>query len=395
MAPDVRSAYSNVVAAAAQLIASIRPPASTIVITAIQFHVPSCLRAAVELHAAEVLRDAGLQGLHVKSIAAPTGVYSGKLGTKLAKLYAFSINGTPARILRLLATNHIFTEVSPDVFANNRISSLLDTGKPIEEIINSPQDKYHGTVGIGALIEHATDDAFKTSSFLTDALTDPKWTSSEEPNQTALNLAFKTDLTAFEWFELPENARRLRWFGLAMKANQEMTPQDEILGGFEWKSLPPGAVIVDVGGGIGSMCLTLTKAHGHLSFVLQDREAIIKDAVKFWESEFPFAIISGRITMQRPKTQLVILDSIVSYACREPSSSITGSSFPPPPAPLLANGGYANSRGYLMDMQMLTGFNGSERTVPQFDKIFDEGGWKLVKVHRRPGTFSHIIGVPK
>ncbi len=44
---------------------------------------------------------------------------------------------------------------------------------------------------------------------------------------------------------------------------------------------------------------------------------------------------------------------------------------------------------------MLTGFNGSERTVPQFDKIFDEGGWKLVKVHRRPGTFSHIIGVPK
>ncbi len=36
MAPDVRSAYSNVVAAAAQLIASIRPPASTIVITAIQ-----------------------------------------------------------------------------------------------------------------------------------------------------------------------------------------------------------------------------------------------------------------------------------------------------------------------------------------------------------------------
>jgi hypothetical protein len=40
-----------------------------------------------------------------------------------------------ARILRLLATNHIFTEVTPDVFANNRLSSVLDTGKPVEELL--------------------------------------------------------------------------------------------------------------------------------------------------------------------------------------------------------------------------------------------------------------------
>jgi hypothetical protein len=42
---------------------------------------------------------------------------------------------SPARILRLLATNHIFTEVSPDVFANNRLSSTLDTGKLVEELL--------------------------------------------------------------------------------------------------------------------------------------------------------------------------------------------------------------------------------------------------------------------
>jgi hypothetical protein len=41
----------------------------------------------------------------------------------------------PARILRLLATNHIFAEVSPDVFANNRLSSALDTGKSVEELL--------------------------------------------------------------------------------------------------------------------------------------------------------------------------------------------------------------------------------------------------------------------
>ena len=32
--------------------------------------------------------------------------------------------------MRLLATHHIFSEVAPNVFANNRISSALDKGKP-------------------------------------------------------------------------------------------------------------------------------------------------------------------------------------------------------------------------------------------------------------------------
>ena len=31
-----------------------------------------------------------------------------------------------ARILRLLATNGVFREIAPDIFANNRLSSALD-----------------------------------------------------------------------------------------------------------------------------------------------------------------------------------------------------------------------------------------------------------------------------
>ena len=40
------------------------------------------------------------------------------------------------RVLRYLATNHIFREVEPNVFAHNMISSLLDTGKTVGEIHN-------------------------------------------------------------------------------------------------------------------------------------------------------------------------------------------------------------------------------------------------------------------
>jgi hypothetical protein len=76
----------------------------------------------------------------------------------------------PARILRILATNYIFTEVSPDVFANNRLSSVLDTGKSVEELlaklvpsllifndelrIVSPESKHTGTLGITSILEH-------------------------------------------------------------------------------------------------------------------------------------------------------------------------------------------------------------------------------------------------
>ena len=37
-------------------------------------------------------------------------------------------------ILRLLATTHWIREVKPDVFANNRLSALVDSGKTLEEL---------------------------------------------------------------------------------------------------------------------------------------------------------------------------------------------------------------------------------------------------------------------
>lgn len=76
----------------------------------------------------------------------------------------------PARVLRLLATSYIFTEVSPDVFTNNRLSSVLDTGKSVEELLTklvlglftldnqlrivSPESKHIGTPGVTSILMH-------------------------------------------------------------------------------------------------------------------------------------------------------------------------------------------------------------------------------------------------
>jgi hypothetical protein len=85
----------------------------------------------------------------------------------------------PARILRLLATNHIFIEVIPDVFSNNRLSSVLDTGKSVEELlarfawssmirgnllmITSPESKHVGTSGMASIVELAYGSSIGSS----------------------------------------------------------------------------------------------------------------------------------------------------------------------------------------------------------------------------------------
>ena len=37
--------------------------------------------------------------------------------------------------MRLLTTQHLYREITPDVFANTRLSGAMSTGKTVQEII--------------------------------------------------------------------------------------------------------------------------------------------------------------------------------------------------------------------------------------------------------------------
>lgn len=108
-----------------------------------QYHVPACLRVAIEAHVVETLREADGQGLHVNEIAKSSAIDPAKLGafrfprpTSVgASQGSRSFDSeSAARVLRLLAAYHIFRETSPDVFANNRTSVGLDTGKSVKDL---------------------------------------------------------------------------------------------------------------------------------------------------------------------------------------------------------------------------------------------------------------------
>ncbi|KAI0826305.1 O-methyltransferase [Irpex lacteus] len=425
MSAEVQQAGNILVAAASQLIATVRPPPVTALVSGFQFHISACLRVAVENHVVEILKAAGPQGLHVRDVAAPTKVNPEKL----------------ARVLRTLATHHIFKEVSPDVFTNNAVSSALDTGKPVYAILADPESKYDNTSGLAAAVGHSTDEVMKGAGYLQEVISDPIWSASGDPAKTPFAKAFNVDVPMWEWFESPANSTRLRRFGAAMGSLTHTATVGALTAGFDWAALPKDSLVVDVGGGVGTQTMALAKAFDHLKFIVQDRESVITgSAPGYWKETLPEAIDSGRVSLKAhdfftpqpvhgpaiflmrciihdwadeyaikilrqlrdaaaPTTQLVVIDSIISYACPAPENTksiegLSGDSFP---KPLLPNHGVANAFPILVDMQMMVAINATERTVDQFDKLFEQGGWKLIRVYLADGTVtqgSKLVAVP-
>ncbi|KAA1468514.1 O-methyltransferase [Dentipellis sp. KUC8613] len=424
MIPDVVDATTQVVAAASQLIAAVRPPPLTIISMGYSFYVPAALRVVVEAHVSEFLREAGKQGAHVKDIAKPTDIDPAKL----------------ARILRLLASNHVFVEVAPDVFANNRLSSFLDSGKSVATLVAHPEQTYDATSGITAALGHFGDESFKAAAYLPDTLFDPAMAHSSEANKTAANKAFNMDLDWWSWYETPGNEYRGARFAHAMNGTRAFLLPKAIMEGFDWKDLKDGAVVVDVGGGVGSQCLTLAEDFSHLNFIVQDRAPVVAEGEKFWQINKPDFVKAGKVKFQpydfihekqpvknadvfiirailhdwadeycvtilrslreaaTPTTRLLVIDNIISYASQEEDvQDIPGAKGPQPPAPLLPNWGQAGAVAYLADLQMLTCLNGQERTVTHLRNLLAKTGWKLVEVRRGTETafsLKNVIAVP-
>ncbi|KAI0795363.1 S-adenosyl-L-methionine-dependent methyltransferase [Irpex lacteus] len=424
--PEVEKASSVITAAASQLAAAVRSPMLSLFAVANQYFLSASLGVALKAHVPEILREAGPQGAHVKDIAAPSGINPDKLG----------------RILRLLATNHIFQEIAPDVFTNNRISGSMDSGKSVKDIIADPDSKYDGTLSPAAMLELSTVDGTVSFGDISKALFDPKYANSGKPNETAFNIATGSDLSFFEWLSQPENAVRNKKWATAMNGFDKFTAQDVILKGFDWKALPKGSVVVDFAGGVGGQTLILAKEFDHLNFVVQDRAPLIEnEATKFWNEKFPEAISSGRVKLQghdifspqpvrnaavflvraithdwsdeycvkfltqlraaaTPSTQLVVVDNVISYACLDSQETLNIPGVkevrPTAPKPLLPNFGTASAMTYLLDVSLMTGLNGKERTAAQFAEIYKQSGWKLVRVHADGFNYHDIktIAVP-
>ncbi|KAI5890571.1 S-adenosyl-L-methionine-dependent methyltransferase [Schizophyllum commune H4-8] len=419
--PKAAEAANVLAAAAFQLAATVLPPPSTLLGVAEAYLKPAALRVAVEAGVVEMLREAGSEGMHVNDMAKLNGLDPQKL----------------ARFLRLLASNFVFREVAPDVFANNRISSMIDTGKSSKEILADPEHKYDGTSGISAICAFITDEPFKAAAQVWGTVSDPADGLSGEPDATAMARAFGVRESVWKIMTRPENAHRLRRFNIAMAGSADLQPANVVLGAFDWASLPAGALVVDVGGGIGKSGRAIVESIPSLKVVVQDLPEVIEDAKKWWAESNSKAVESGQVTLEAHsffepqtlrgvdvfllkqilhdwsdpycakilthlravatpgKTKLVIMDSCLSLACREPLDDqfkdIPGALPHEAPEPLLPNYGPANDSGYLQDLVMLLSFNSQERNLRQFDTLLRGAGWKITSVRRTPGLLTNSV----
>ncbi|KAF8908192.1 hypothetical protein CPB84DRAFT_1744364 [Gymnopilus junonius] len=292
--PTVLDAIGRIVAAAGQLSATV------------QYHLQSCMRLLEASHVPEILREAGPEGLHVDGISRKNGVQATKL----------------AHILRLLAAHHILREVSPDVFALNRISSLVDSGKMFSELKayqedGTPEMKYSDTGGTAAFVGLCTDEIQKSSAYMTETyyLSPSQDTrNGSDPARAPFCFAFdtlKSRTSFFGWLEgetetkddanygfrgqANSNKFRLERFGKAMSGSEGWETPGAILNGFDWHTLPHGSVVVDVGGGIGSTSMLLATA---FFWVSEDRPVVCEMGEKAWKAKCPELLESGTARFQ-------------------------------------------------------------------------------------------------
>ncbi|KAH9947601.1 O-methyltransferase [Amylocystis lapponica] len=423
----------QIVAAASQLIALVRTPERYLMDMSTAHQLSSCLRVVVETNVPEILREKGKgpkKALHVKEIGAYNHVNSWKLG----------------RVLRLLATHHVFDEVSPNVFANNTVSVVMDTGKTLAELEANPEEKYDGSTGIAALVGLFSDETMHNSAYIADSLKDPATTNSFSPFDAPFSRAWEggRHIKMYDWLSLPENRPRLKRFGLAMHGMNSMTPPDAILRGFNWTTLPKGAIVIDCGGGVGSVSLPIVQTCPQIHLIVQDTERVVAEAPAFWQANHPQAYAQGRVSFQahdffnaqpagngkaavfllrmimhnwpdaecvqilkrvrecigtNANSRIVIVDNIMLYASREQTvEGQDGGNVDPEslgPAPLLANWGAANSLSYKQDINMLGNHNACERTVPEFADLLSQAGFRIVEVHQAHQSWlPQIVAVP-
>ncbi|KAJ7890328.1 O-methyltransferase [Mycena leptocephala] len=402
---EMLTATSHIVAAASQLIAIVRPPVQTIMENSLLFHLSSCMRAAIESNTVEIIREAGTKGIHADDIA--------------------KINNTDpvkaSRILRLLANHHVFSEIEPDVFCANRLSSILDSGHSVLDLQQSPTCRHVNSSGISALILLQTEEAFKGSAYLSETFMTPATAHSAKATDSPWNIATETDVFLFDWYDLPENKDKKTRFSFAMACSTKLEPPEAILAGFKWTDLPEHSVVVDVGGGVGSTALIIAKAVLHVNLVVQDRSSVIEDAKLLWADAAPDLLDSGRVKLEvhsfftaqplknaavfllrwimhdwsdpfavqilqhlreaaTPETKLVTVDIILPYTCPDTgvTTRIPGAAHPPPPAPLLPNLGAASNMKYWLDLQMFVLGNCQERTLGHFVALAAQSGWEVV-----------------
>ncbi|KAJ7131638.1 S-adenosyl-L-methionine-dependent methyltransferase [Mycena crocata] len=378
-------ATKQAIGAAGMLQALLRDPRDHLMECAAQYFESRALHAASAARIPDILHQASLEGrtdgLTAKEISQKTGYEQSKC----------------ARIMRLLATSHIFNQTGPETFSNNRTSAALVDNPALANYIDLYGGEWY------AASQHLID-AFKDNSLALEAAAFTR--------DQIYNRAGKT-----YWAYNDENPERHDMFATAM-AGSSQSNLSALLNDYPWAELG-GATVVDVGGGIGGLSLPLLQKYDDLAVVIQDRESVIAQAIKHWTENFPSAVETKRAAFAIPdffqpnkfhgaevymlryimddwnddacvailsaikdsmseRSRILIVDALLIPAWTPANAAAHTLTIAP--KPLLPNYGAAQRFPHCRDLNMMNLINGTERMTSEMVHVVERAGLIIKKI---------------
>ncbi|KAF2875850.1 putative O-methyltransferase [Massariosphaeria phaeospora] len=286
------------------------------------------------------------------------------------------------RLFRYAMTNGMFTEPEPGFVAHTSLSRLL---------LEDP--------GAFDALGMTIEDLAPASLQLLKAL--QKYPASSEPNETGFNIANNTNLPIYEYIaQDPERARR---FGAGMMYFSHGDEFDlrHLITAFPWDQHDREEVLlVDVGGGHGTVATKIASATSKMRFIVQDMEKTVamgksllpqelssriefmahdflqEQTVKHadfyffrwimhnWSDKYCVKILQGLVPALKDGAKVLAFESVLGPPDTKPS----------------------NRAGSYLDMVMLCAFNGATRT---------EEGWKQLFAESHPNfVFDGVTKIP-
>ncbi|KAL0571306.1 hypothetical protein V5O48_010656 [Marasmius crinis-equi] len=394
---ELRKAIKVLESACERLCTTLAQPMHTLYNRCMPYEAP-CIQLATSSRIADILQDAPEAGMHVNDIATRAKLDPEKL----------------RQVLLLLATRGCFTEVSKDVYANNRLSLPLLSSNPVSSL---------ATILSGDLLRGA--------NAIPEVLVHPEFAFGTAVDQTAFSYSIRHEMsnaTFFDWCKA--NPEKDELFQRAMTAVDRITGSTgAIIQVYPWEAIMPvdgRLTFCDIGSGVGGIGLALNRAYpSRFTFVLQDLHGPLKQAEKVWSEEYeetpeakgqselvdfvPLDFLkqspvpgqdiyfmgyiihdwpdSDATTILRnvakamsPSSRLLIHDVVLHHPCRQSATREGKLSTEAAPEPLLPNYGTGNIFHFNQNINMLATFNSCERTPEEFITLGEQASLELIKI---------------
>jgi len=272
------------------------------------------------------------------------------------------------RLVRMLASIGVFTEISPRTFKNSKISEFLRKDNP-------------KNVRAMVLMHNSIE------------MTEP-WNEALETSIHDGKIPFEkiNNVDLFEYMN--KNKKFDTLFSQAMDSVENIVGT-EFLHDLNWSGFKR---IIDVGGSKGSKSLSILKNNPNLNAVVFDRPQIIKGAREIWKSKESASVlnrmefIGGDVLKSIPETEsdkdvyffMAVFHTFDDSDCKKIIENLKIAMGEKSPYVIIldavADEMNINSITASMDMQMLIGTKGIERTLSEWNKLFDGTGLVIQQI---------------